>query len=268
MHARRLVRAPAGLFNLRLITHTRGILAHRSESEVGRLDTMRLCVYTVVSMIETRARILDAAEALIGRFGFGKISMEEIAREAGISRAAVYLHFKNKNEIGIECADKIHARLMTHLRQLAELDAPVLERIRRILIGRVLFAIDFTRSLPAKFDEMFAAIRPSYMVHRERYFTNESDLVLSLLKEGVRKNEVAVVDLELTALALVLSTNALMPFSLNARQLKARREIEERVSKIAELVVAGIPRAISKPHEPEAPPLDRNSSGGNRVKNK
>lgn len=229
---------------------------------------MRLCVYTVVSMIETRARILDAAEALIGRFGFGKISMEEIAREAGISRAAVYLHFKNKNEIGIECADKIHARLMTHLRQLAELDAPVLERIRRILIGRVLFAIDFTRSLPAKFDEMFAAIRPSYMVHRERYFTNESDLVLSLLKEGVRKNEVAVVDLELTALALVLSTNALMPFSLNARQLKARREIEERVSKIAELVVAGIPRAISKPHEPEAPPLDRNSSGGNRVKNK
>ncbi|HYK34489.1 TetR/AcrR family transcriptional regulator [Alloacidobacterium sp.] len=219
-------------------------------------------------MIDTRARILGAAEALIGKFGFGKISMEEIAREAGISRAAVYLHFKNKNEIGIECADKIHARLLTHLRQLAELDAPVLERIRRILIGRVLFAIDFTRNLPAKFEEMFVAIRPSYMVHRERYFTNESDLVLSLLKEGVCKNEVAVVDLELTALALVLSTNALMPFSLNARQLKARREIEERVSKIAELVVAGIPRPIPKPHKQGAPASDRNSSGKNRVKNK
>ena len=46
----------------------------------------------------TRARILDAARALLEERGFD-VGMGEIARRAGISRQAVYLHFESKTDL-------------------------------------------------------------------------------------------------------------------------------------------------------------------------
>ncbi len=46
-----------------------------------------------------RRRILDAALAVVLRYGFKRMTMDDVAREAGVSRPALYLHFKNKAEI-------------------------------------------------------------------------------------------------------------------------------------------------------------------------
>lgn len=43
--------------------------------------------------------ILTAAFEIFGLYGFRRTSMEDIARGAGMSRAALYLHYKNKNDI-------------------------------------------------------------------------------------------------------------------------------------------------------------------------
>lgn len=45
---------------------------------------------------DTPARILDAAEECFARYGLNKTSMEDIAREAGMSRRSVYRHFPDK----------------------------------------------------------------------------------------------------------------------------------------------------------------------------
>ncbi len=45
------------------------------------------------------ARILDAAADLIAHYGFDKTTMDEIARAAGVSKGAIYLHFKNKDAL-------------------------------------------------------------------------------------------------------------------------------------------------------------------------
>jgi len=49
--------------------------------------------------LEREGRILDAAAELIIRYGYDKTSVEEIAREAGISKGAIYLHFKSKEDL-------------------------------------------------------------------------------------------------------------------------------------------------------------------------
>ena len=41
-------------------------------------------------------RIIEAAHTCFSRFGFNKTSMEDIAREAGLSRRSVYRHFPDK----------------------------------------------------------------------------------------------------------------------------------------------------------------------------
>ena len=46
-----------------------------------------------------RQRLLECASALFSRWGFDKTSVEDIARETGISKGAVYLEFPNKDAL-------------------------------------------------------------------------------------------------------------------------------------------------------------------------
>lgn len=52
--------------------------------------------------MQTRQRILEAANKVFIEQGFEKASLSEIAREAQVTRGAIYWHFENKNDIFIE----------------------------------------------------------------------------------------------------------------------------------------------------------------------
>lgn len=48
---------------------------------------------------ETRARILDVAEAAVLSKGFGATSIEELIAETGITKSGFFYHFHDKNEL-------------------------------------------------------------------------------------------------------------------------------------------------------------------------
>src|ERR1700712_5930217 len=48
---------------------------------------------------EKARKILEVAKSLFLRYGYKRVSMNDIAQAAGISRPALYLIFKNKEEI-------------------------------------------------------------------------------------------------------------------------------------------------------------------------
>src|SRR5664279_3783461 len=48
---------------------------------------------------ERERRILDAASELITHYGYDKTTVDEIASAAGVSKGAVYLHFKSKEDL-------------------------------------------------------------------------------------------------------------------------------------------------------------------------
>jgi AcrR family transcriptional regulator len=61
---------------------------------------MTLLVESVpVATNDTGARIRDAALVCIGRFGLAKTTVDDIAREAGCSRATLYRYFDGKSAI-------------------------------------------------------------------------------------------------------------------------------------------------------------------------
>jgi len=53
----------------------------------------------------TKRKILEAARRLLLQRGFHGAAMAEIAREAGVSRQAVYLHFSSKPELLVAVAE-------------------------------------------------------------------------------------------------------------------------------------------------------------------
>lgn len=55
----------------------------------------------------TRETLLDAAEAVFLARGVSKTSLEQIARQAGMTRGAVYWHFKNKSDLFHAMLDRV-----------------------------------------------------------------------------------------------------------------------------------------------------------------
>jgi TetR/AcrR family acrAB operon transcriptional repressor len=49
--------------------------------------------------LETRNRILDAAERVFGANGVSRTSLEDVAKAAGVTRGAIYWHFKDKSDL-------------------------------------------------------------------------------------------------------------------------------------------------------------------------
>ena len=49
--------------------------------------------------LETRNRILDAAEHVFSERGVSRTSLEDLAQAAGVTRGAIYWHFKDKSDL-------------------------------------------------------------------------------------------------------------------------------------------------------------------------
>lgn len=58
--------------------------------------------------LETRHRILDAAEAVFHARGVARPSLADIAEAAGVTRGAIYWHFKNKSDLFAAMCDRVH----------------------------------------------------------------------------------------------------------------------------------------------------------------
>jgi TetR/AcrR family acrAB operon transcriptional repressor len=54
---------------------------------------------TRAEALETRNRILDAAERVFSRRGVSRTSLDDVARAAGVTRGAIYWHFKDKADL-------------------------------------------------------------------------------------------------------------------------------------------------------------------------
>jgi AcrR family transcriptional regulator len=67
----------------------------------------------------TRARILEVSTALLARFTVSKLTMEDVARAAGIARQTIYKHFNGKDDLLIEL----------FVQQMEQNQHPVLRRL-------------------------------------------------------------------------------------------------------------------------------------------
>ena len=68
---------------------------------------------TVVQTREVREALLDATDRLLAERGYQKMTIDDLAREVGIGKGSVYLHFSSKEEIALSHVDRIVERLKT-----------------------------------------------------------------------------------------------------------------------------------------------------------
>ncbi len=96
----------------------------------------------------TRERILPAAYARFAGYGFRRTSMEDIAAAAGVSRAALYLQFRNKEAIFRGLSEQLHGQALAGARAALNGDGELRERLRAGLEARSLRFVEIAYGSP------------------------------------------------------------------------------------------------------------------------
>jgi AcrR family transcriptional regulator len=177
---------------------------------------------------------------LLQRYGYRKTTVEDIAHEAGIGKGTVYLHFPSKEEVALCYLDRVNARLHDRLRAIAGGCGSAKDKLREMLLVRVMVRFDSAADHHASVDDMLAALRPAMFTRRELNHADEAAIFAEVLAQGVESGEFAIGDPRPAGQTILLMTNSLLPYSLTPQQLGERDEVERKARQIAELLLAGL----------------------------
>lgn len=190
---------------------------------------------------ELRQHIMDATERLLERYGYRKMTMEDVAREAGIGKGTTYLHFPSKQELVLSTVDRLIDDLIEKLKGISGSAGPVVERLQQMLVMRVMFRFDKVRHYSEGLNDLLAAVRPNLLKRRENYFAREAEIFAGVLREGQTGGELRFEEpAREVAQTLLFATNSLLPYSLSVRELGKRADIENQTRKIAKLLIYGL----------------------------
>ena len=192
-----------------------------------------------VRIKSVRDAILDATDDLLTRFGYRKMTIDDLAQTVGIGKGTVYLYFPSKEEIALSHIDRIIERLKAQLWGMANASQSLETRLKNMLVERVMFRFDSVQHYSAGLNELLATIRPRLLDRRMRYFEEEARIFAHVLEDGQRSGQFEGDPLD-SARLLLVATNALLPYSLSTRELGAREEIESRIQRLADLLLNGI----------------------------
>ncbi|HOO56816.1 MAG TPA: TetR/AcrR family transcriptional regulator [bacterium] len=159
---------------------------------------------------DIKERILESAMERVLRYGFKKTTMDEIAADAGISKGALYLHFKNKDEIVLEVATRNVRRVLSLVEHNLKTEKPVPERLSNMYLEWLELIL---KNPVVSFGIKSVALELK-AENREKLYEKLSEFVLEALvpviNEGIENNEIKsdVDPVELASLYMIQMRHA------------------------------------------------------------
>ena len=140
---------------------------------------------------ERRAEILAAAERIFLSSGYEGATIRKIADEVGVSPTALYMHFPDKHAMLMAIGDEALDEVLTQSEAIAAGPGDAKERVRRVLLAHMQFALKNKTAYEVVFCDGARAISKHKGRTRElceRYYRVVADLVVELNKAGRLKH--------------------------------------------------------------------------------
>ena len=170
--------------------------------------------------LETRNRILDAAEDVFHAYGVSRTSLADVAEAAGVSRGAIYWHFKNKSDLFDAMCERVRlpmedmaaagkdVREMDPLLQLRKTFLFVLSEVRLNPHSRKVLGIVYHKC------EFVEAAGPIIERQQDVFLRGRADLE-TILRNAVRRGQLpADLDTALASIMLQAQIDGLINISL------------------------------------------------------
>ncbi len=197
-----------------------------------------------------RDRILDAAERLLGRFGYRKMTVDDIAAEAGIGKGTVYLSFPSKEEVVLSTVDRIVDRACAAMEEAAARDSSAPDRLRAMLRARIMVRFEAVGAYSASLNDLLGSVRAALLARRVRHFEREIGVLARVIAAGQQDGELGAGAPRRMGRALVLATNSFLPYALSPDELGDARRLGREAGDVIDIVVDGVtassPRATAR----------------------
>jgi AcrR family transcriptional regulator len=148
--------------------------------------------------VETRQRLLDAAEEVFGELGYVDASIVKITEAAGVGQGTFYLYFASKQEIFDELVRDLNRRVRHAMKEASSRGTT---RLESELLGFGAY-FRFTTEHPA----LYRIIRQAEFVSPAmlRYHYDKlAEGYVEGLRKAMERGEVGAIDPEVTAYALM-----------------------------------------------------------------
>jgi len=194
-----------------------------------------------------RQAILDAADRMFLRHGYRRTTIEDIARDAGIGKGTVYLHFSRKEEIGSAWFKQWHERILVAMQSKSALMPNSREKVQAALHQRVLCRYDALEKWDMSILEIVDSVKPLVVAHRAEFLRDEADFLAELLAVGVDNGAFRNIDPERVSESMLIATNGLLPYTVRPEEIGRRDVVERQTDELIELLLQAIdpPRRIS-----------------------
>jgi len=178
------------------------------------------------------ADITAAADRLLARYGYRRMTVDDIAREANVGKGTIYLSFRSKEEVILSVINRHIEATFDLLRKIAAEPRPAAERLEDMLVTRVLDRFERFQPYGESLHEMLAAIRPALLAQREGQLRQEARIFGPVVDElGGERG---------LARTLLAATNAFLPYYRSTEELGGRARLHREVRSLAKLLVAGL----------------------------
>jgi AcrR family transcriptional regulator len=192
---------------------------------------------------DTRARILAGALERFTAYGYRRTALEDIAQAAGLSRASVYVHFRNKEDVFRALARQLHTEGLAAGEAAAATDGPLAVRLRALFTAKLTPVVALARVSPHAAELIDENDRVAGDVAAE--FRKRLVRVLErLIVAAVAAGEVAPAGAGLTARAAAeLVVDCVKGIEIASGTATTPAQLTRRVGQVVDLLVAGFAAA-------------------------
>jgi len=190
----------------------------------------------LVSVSDDRLeRILDAAYASFARHGVRRTTMDDIAVAAEMSRAAVYQHVQNKDDVFRRLTSRIFDGALARARAAAEGDAALADRLHDLLAAKLELVLQLVADSPHAEELLGAGGRLTADLFLA-YDRDMHQLATTVIADARDRGEIRLVDIEPAEFAdLLMALTKGIEIDLTDPDL-VRRRLRQGVG----LLVAGL----------------------------
>jgi len=188
---------------------------------------------------DTRARIMETADALFRRLGYAKTAVADIAAELGMSPANVYRFFPSKNAIVEAICQRCLSELETKAWAVVRQKAPAAERLEKLFVAIATYNKENLLEEQRVHEVVVVAMEQNWQaiaVHLETMRT----MVEVILRDGMAAGEFEPVDPRETAQLIKRSMIAFTHPLLIADCLEEHEDLQAAVCQSVRFVLRAI----------------------------
>ena len=156
--------------------------------------------------VAIKQQIIDVADTRFRRYGFGKTTMAEIAKDCNMSAANLYRYFENKETIGVTiCQNCLKEKEMMGKEVLKREGLGAAARLEAFFFEILKYTHDLCANDHHLF-ELVAYISKEHLDLVQRHQETLRSFIAEILAEGNRTGEFEVADIVSTANTVLLAT--------------------------------------------------------------